>query len=60
MNVPCKDCPQRVLGRHDRCESYARYKRWREELRERALARHEMDNYEKDRIEAFRRRRNIG
>lgn len=60
MNAPCKDCPQRILGCHDRCERYAQYRRAREEARERALARHELDNYERQRFDQIRRRRNLG
>lgn len=32
MKVPCKDCPDRVLGCHDTCEKYQEFKAYREKI----------------------------
>lgn len=31
MKAPCKDCPDREVGCHGKCEKYARYKAERNE-----------------------------
>lgn len=59
MTPPCKDCPQRQLGCHDRCESYGKYRKSREEARERALAAHEMNHIERERFDKLRKRRHL-
>ena len=57
MTAPCKDCPNRVLGCHDRCESYAQYRRHRETVRERALTQHEVNSYEREKYDKIMKRR---
>lgn len=34
MKSPCKDCPDRYVGCHDRCSKYLAYKAEREMIRE--------------------------
>ena len=36
MKNPCKDCPDRHLGCHSKCERYKAWKKEREELKEKA------------------------
>lgn len=31
---PCKDCPDREVGCHDKCERYKKWKRYTDERRE--------------------------
>lgn len=59
MNVPCKDCPQREVGCHGRCESYAKFVRHREEARERAAHQHELDYQDRKRFDDLRKRRHL-
>lgn len=33
IEAPCKNCDQRKLGCHDRCEKYQEYNKYREEVR---------------------------
>lgn len=37
MNVPCKDCPNRQIGCHSKCEKYQEYARFCEEQRQNRL-----------------------
>lgn len=32
--MPCKDCKDRYLGCHDRCEKYQQFKKRNDEIRE--------------------------
>lgn len=32
--MPCKDCKDRYIGCHDRCEKYQQFKKRNDELRE--------------------------
>ncbi len=34
INAPCKDCPDRAMGCHDRCKKYLNYKKQLDEIRE--------------------------
>ena len=49
MNVPCKDCPDRVLGCHSVCEKYKRFHEEREKYLEQSrmqyLANHLGEDY---------------
>lgn len=37
MNAPCKDCPNRQIGCHSKCEKYQEYARFCEEQRQNRL-----------------------
>ena len=37
MKVPCKDCPNRYVGCHSKCEAYKEFNRHCEEQREKRL-----------------------
>lgn len=37
MNAPCKDCPNRQIGCHSKCEKYQEYARICEEQRQKRL-----------------------
>ena len=32
MTAPCKDCPERHMGCHSKCEKYIEYHKFREEV----------------------------
>lgn len=59
MTAPCKECPDRHRACHDSCEKYQEFKRWREQVLEKARRAKEADTYEFERNEAIRRRRHI-
>lgn len=34
MKIPCHECGEREAGCHGKCERYAEYNAWREEIRQ--------------------------
>lgn len=55
MIAPCKDCPDRVVGCHGKCEKYQAYRVEVDELKlERAKK-----NYEHDPVNAYLRTRKV-
>lgn len=32
MSAPCKDCPDRVVGCHSKCEKYISFRKQRDEM----------------------------
>lgn len=59
MTAPCKDCPKRELGCHNKCARYQAFKRTREQARERAMAEKEADYSEIERFKRIRKRRHL-
>lgn len=56
MMPPCKDCPKRKLGCHDRCEEYRQFKAERQAAIDRAKADHEVSRSEFERYQTRYRR----
>lgn len=56
MTAPCKGCPRRELGCHDRCEKYQAFRKWRLEVVKRMKDDHDVSHCEFERYKTKYRR----
>lgn len=61
MNAPCKDCIEREMGCHSKCERYARFKEndAKRKSRSQQIAKAAIQGFVVDSIERVKRQRKI-
>ena len=45
MSAPCKNCPNRVMGCHSKCDKYAEFRAYRDSINAKRRAENDLNDF---------------